>query len=73
MDYSKLKVDNIEEGVEGALLIDWSCPGVGFGEYTLRPTDDGWDGLSECMDKDDNKSLLEAIFRYIVQHAHIIE
>lgn len=68
-----IKITKIEEGVDNAILIYWSASGIGHGQYTLVPNEDGtWSGMSEGMDKGESKRFLMLLFDTIASNVKII-
>ena len=60
------------EGFDNGFYLQWYGD-IGFGEYTIIVGEDGrWIGDSECMDRGEDKSFLEHLFRNIVESIEIV-
>jgi hypothetical protein len=58
---------------DGAIVIQWESD-IGFGEYSLRKDIAGnWIALSECMDREDDKSLLKKLLELFLEQIEVIE
>lgn len=56
----------------GAIGVDWSCDGVGFGRWEAVFDEDGRMHIdSECMDKGDKKAFSKAILLALLENAVI--
>ena len=69
-----LAIDNIERGVNHSLIIEWSSPDIGFGEFTLLVAEDSTiHARTECMDNQDDKEFTRRILNLLVDHIFIDE
>ena len=56
----------------GTLTIRWAKLNIGFGEYEIGVQDGKLVGLSECMDRGDDKSFLKELLDAIADEVEVI-
>lgn len=66
-NYPDLKIDDIYFG-DGVMVISWSDPSLGFGEYTIY-NDLSCD--SELMDRGNDKYFIKALMREFVRDLNV--
>lgn len=82
LDFDSLEVTDII-GLKDGLIIRWCSPEIGFGEYTIhtkvKRNEFGFaedevliEGDSECMDDNENKVFLKALFDKVLEKINII-
>ncbi len=82
LSFDSLEVTDII-GLKDGFIIRWSSPEIGFGEYTIhtkvKRNDFGFaedevliEGDSECMDGNENKAFLKALFDKVLEKINII-
>lgn len=82
LDYGSLDVTDII-GLKDGFIIRWCSPEIGFGEYTIhtkvKRNEFGFaeddiliEGDSECMDVNENKTFLKALFDKVLERINII-
>ncbi len=82
LSFDSLEVTDII-GLEDGFIIRWCAPGIGFGEYTIhtraKRNEFGFaedkvliEGDSECMDGNEAKTFLKALFDKVLEKINII-
>lgn len=82
LDFDSLEVTDII-GLNDGFIIRWCSPEIGFGEYTIhtkvKRNEFGFaedevliEGDSECMDNNENKVFLKALFDKVLEKINII-
>lgn len=82
LDFDSLEVTDII-GLKDGFIIRWCSPEIGFGEYTIhtkvKRNEFGFaedevliEGDSECMDGNENKIFLKALFDKVLEKINII-
>ena len=82
LDFDSLEVTDII-GLKDGFIIRWCSPEIGFGEYTIhtkvKRNEFGFaedevliEGDSECMDGNENKAFLKALFDKVLEKINII-
>ena len=69
-DY-EIEITNIS-GNGGTISIDWQGTN-GWGIYTIEIRDGKLVGLSECMDKGENKDFLKQVLAALVKQVEVVE
>jgi hypothetical protein len=54
------------------MILKWSSPTIGFGEYIIKKGEDNeWEGHAEFMDDDHDKRFLEHLLKQLVTKLQI--
>ncbi len=81
-DFDSVEITDVI-GFDNGFVIRWSCPHIGFGEYTIHTKvkrnefgfavgDIEIEGDSEHMDRNDDKSFLIALLKKLSEKINVI-